>query len=276
MQRSSDAGSAPGVMTRKSFTAMMGDVEVGADGSRFNGARRLWASRTGEGGWLAGYSIRERGTLGVALALHGTCATSDPARTFDTWFGPDGLLTFADPLPGLYMLEESVTGFRIHHMDLDTFEVTAIGDLDLDIVAGGLTWDGNRGVLYLVTGLHGDDLYALNPNTAELTLIGTLGVSYMEDLAYDADADVLYGVTEGGRVYTLDPTTAVATHLKNTTIFYPGMALDPTRGQLVLTEGMSHKVYALDILWTYDPAASYARTSLPDVGIRSTSAALIP
>jgi hypothetical protein len=67
-----------------------------------------------------------------------------------------------------------------------------------------------------VSDIGSTSLFALNLNTGALTFIGNSSVgSWFADLAFDSTG-TLYGVKNGGGLYTIDTTTAVATQVAGT------------------------------------------------------------
>ena len=61
-------------------------------------------------------------------------------------------------------------------------------------------------------------LYELDPTSGEATSIGGFGTAtFMAGLAYDPDADILYGSTSSvGKLYRIDPATGAATEIGET------------------------------------------------------------
>jgi len=90
--------------------------------------------------------------------------------------------------------------------------VTGIGPFG--VLMTGLAYDENHGILYGIDmGSSVDFLYKIDTTTGATTLIGDLGrLSFMNDLAYDPTADVLY-FNDGdfGNLYTIDVLTAALT-----------------------------------------------------------------
>lgn len=171
------------------------------------------------------------------------------------------------------------------------------GDLAFDSVHGVLYmidgWGGGSATP--------SSLYTVDLSTGAATLVGSTGATSLFSLAYDPTADRLYaGVSTGGTgFYSINRSNGAATLIGNPTVNLDGMtfvgatnsivglyagpgslhSIDPATGiSSLLSAGggfvnncgiawsaTSNQVFSIDVsgvLYAFDPAASYARTTL--------------
>lgn len=158
-------------------------------------------------------------------------------------------------------------------IDINTFAVTTIGDLGIPFTSGGLAYDPNSDILYLVDGRSGttgvDGLYTVDRSTGVGTLIGIHGVSDLLGLAFDSRNNILYASTfplltgaAAGELYRLDTSTGAAT-LVGATMGFSGLAYDAFRDRLIGIAGSA--IHEIDRS-NGDPGAAIA--SFPIDGIR--------
>lgn len=144
-------------------------------------------------------------------------------KQYDYKFGSDysvkdaGSAITYDPQTGctysICIDETDTTKFTLSLMDLDTGKKTPVARIEKRLNAMAATLDG---VLYGI----GEDgnLYTVNKQTAELTLVGSTGVipQSNQSAIIDYDTNQMYWAAytaEGGFLYTVDVTTGAATKL---------------------------------------------------------------
>ncbi len=151
-------------------------------------------------------------------------------------------------------------------IDTTTFAITTIGDLGIPFTSGGLAYDPNSDILYLVDGLSGtvaNGLYTVDRSTGVATLLGIHGVTDLLGLAFDSTNNILYassydGNTNSGAFYTLDTGTGAATLVGNTR-GYSGLAYNSNLDQLLGTQGTT--------FYIIDPSTGGSDQALADFGV---------
>lgn len=103
-------------------------------------------------------------------------------------------------------------------IDTDTPAITVIGDLGVPYDFGGLAYDPNSDVMYMINGRTNKDLYTVNRFTAATTFIGTHGVDDLFGLAFDSTNNVLYASQFAAPfgLYSLGTTDGSANLIGNT------------------------------------------------------------
>ncbi|MCF6238821.1 MAG: hypothetical protein L3J79_08435 [Candidatus Marinimicrobia bacterium] len=81
----------------------------------------------------------------------------------------------------MYAVDNFVDKFLI--IDMSTGQASTIAELDMKV--GGITFDPTTGMLLAVnTNASGDLLYSIDPMSGQTTLIGDVGYSYIQGLAF--------------------------------------------------------------------------------------------
>lgn len=121
---------------------------------------------------------------------------------------------------------------------------TSSGDISVGVGVGGAGGGGNNNQIAEVYGHSPNELYKLDPNTKEVTVVGSFkGCSSVIDIALDKDSN-LYGTTFGG-FYKIDKQTAVCTLIAsgsypNSLSFVPQGTLDANEEALVGYNGANY------------------------------------
>lgn len=89
------------------------------------------------------------------------------------------------------------------------------------------------------------DLYELDVATNTSTLIGNSGIGAMFDIAQDPTTNILYGITSGGLLASIDTSTGAATGIGGAGAFINGLTFDSS-GTLFGSGGTN--LYTLDLL----------------------------
>lgn len=129
--------------------------------------------------------------------------THEPIRTFDTGIGGNAIkyLALDEGNNRLYVRDD--TNNQVLALDLNTGG--RIGPVALTGIAGGMTADPNRGVLYIPT-LEAPGLRALNGANFETSFTSSAFGTTVTSLIVDPTDDVLYGldsVQGQGRIYKM-------------------------------------------------------------------------
>ena len=74
-------------------------------------------------------------------------------------------------------------------------------------------------------------LLSVDPDTLATTVLGATGAGAMFGLAYHSGNGLVYGFTEAGDIYTIDPITGSATLAAQTGIPFWGATTNPARWQ---------------------------------------------
>jgi hypothetical protein len=84
----------------------------------------------------------------------------------------------------------------------------------------GLAWRRTDGKIYGYGGSDSSNLYAYTPGTDAWALVGDTGTPEADSsgLAYDPTLDLFYAIGEDGLLYRIDPDTAAATLIGDTTL----------------------------------------------------------
>ena len=136
---------------------------------------------------------------------------------------------------------------RLESIDTDTLAFTDIGPLGVPVVFEGLAYDPNTDTLYLIDGRGNEELYEVNRNTGQATLIGPHGITDLFGLAFDSKNNVLYAtVFSTGELYSLNVNNGQAAFIANTGISGDGLAYDSLNDRLVGLVGGSGDVYEIN------------------------------
>jgi hypothetical protein len=202
-------------------------------------------------------------------------------------------------------------------IDTDTLQRTDVGPLGVQFEFGGLGYDPAGDVLYMIGGDVNPALYTINRATGAATLVGNTGVNRLFGLDYDTRNGVLYAsqyAPLSAGLFALNKTTGAATLVGNFSgTGFGALAYDPNSDRLLglkadlgelyainptnaatnlLADGPSFDdgglafdlqhglIWAIDMtgsLYSYDPAAGYARTTrLSGLGGHDGLAFVIP
>lgn len=100
---------------------------------------------------------------------------------------------------------------KLFSINLTTGATTLVGNSGISGIIGIAA--NNEGVIYAIS-LSTDNLYTIDANTANASLVGSLSIdiNYAQDIAFDRDNDMLYGTlyTESGGLYNIDLETGRA------------------------------------------------------------------
>jgi hypothetical protein len=128
--------------------------------------------------------------------------------------GQDAGLDYNSTNGLMYNIQGAGDGTSLYTIDLNTGHASLVGSSP--IFADALAID-NAGVAYAVDGIFTDALYRVNLSTAELTLIGTLGLGDIASQFGLTFADgTLYAIRSSGDLYTVNTATGAATLVGNT------------------------------------------------------------
>jgi len=125
----------------------------------------------------------------------------------------------------------------------------------------GLAFD-NSGVAYALDGLNKDSLYTVDLSSGNLTLVGSLGVNLWNEvgLAFDSASGTLYGLTDGGTIYTINSSNGTATFVANTLSGFEDLTIPnqpPDTSGAYANPGClwppNHKFVSISILGVTDP-----------------------
>jgi hypothetical protein len=130
---------------------------------------------------------------------------------------------------------------------------TLVGHMNTPTNMRTLAFDGITGRMFGTT--YGQELYQIDPDTAAVTLIGSLpnlGGFAFDSLAFDQQGTLwtstLGSAGNAARLYTINPSTAVAT-LKVTTdhfSFFSDLAFRPEDNALFGIDNVSRKLYSIN------------------------------
>lgn len=150
-----------------------------------------------------------------------------------------GMLWTPGHAGGLYGLQDTgILGINtLVRIDTTTLAITNIGDVGVEVTNGGLAYDPNTDILYMVDGRSTAGLYSVDRSTGAASLIGTHGLLDLAGLAFDPNNNILYGSTysvpvDGGALHTLNTGTAAATLVGNT-LDFSGLGYDSLRDRLL-------------------------------------------
>lgn len=136
----------------------------------------------------------------------------------------------------------------LRSLDTDTLLFTDIGLIGVPFDFGGLGWDSRNDVMYMVTGFAGRNLYTVDLEDGDATLVGTHGFTDMFGLAYDPTTDTLYSSrsTTGQGFYSLDRSDGSADFIGNPGVNLDGLAYDSTRDMIVGAVAGPGDLYDID------------------------------
>lgn len=194
--------------------------------------------------------------------LYGVSTSTGRLYTIDTASGATtlvGPLGYGDVAALTYdMVSNTLYGFdgdtrQLIVIDEDSgagedYKVTGLGD-NTGGQLRGMAYDAIRQLFYGVSSnpLGGQYLVKVHPNTGTATSIAALsGVTgTLYDLAYDPNAEILYGVA-GTRLYRIDTATAAATQIGTPAGNLRGLAFDPDNNRLYASDLADDQLYRLD------------------------------
>lgn len=198
----------------------------------FDAAQQLITPRVAGRRWVLGHVSSGGKLLGASQRGHLFEIDARTARASPIGVLPNGSSTEIeyDPLTGRAFNQLWGSPFAGQEFDVDT----ATG-------VGGLVFDGASftGLEYVGPILYGaavtvpggpSTLRILDPESGASTIVGTTGVGPISGLAYDPDADALYGIAGGAGpadLYALDRATGVATPIGPTGFQAGSLELGP-------------------------------------------------
>jgi hypothetical protein len=151
-------------------------------------------------------------------------------------------------------------GAALEKINLDTKAISFIGSLGVPYTFGDLAFDPTTQTLFMVDGQSGTNLYRVDTSTGAATLIGSHGIASMRALGLDTSNGKLFGGVASGAVFSLNPSTAVATSVGGN-VSLDGLTFDTKRGRLV---GVTANVSG-GTLWTINESTG-VNTNLAAAG----------
>lgn len=137
----------------------------------------------------------------------------------------------------------------LYSIDTDTLVFSEIGSLGVTFNYGGLAYDHNNDILYMIGGRNNNNLYSVNRSTGLATLIGSHGLTDLFGLAYDSANNVLYASSDdNSRLYTLDTGTGAATQVGYMGEEMCGLAYNSTTDTLIAIDSRStgERLYSIN------------------------------
>jgi len=137
---------------------------------------------------------------------------------------------------------------RLESIDTDTLAFTDIGPLGVPVIFEGLAYDPNTDTLYLIDGRSNLELFEVNRNTGQATLIGAHGITDLFGLAFDSKNNVLYGTqfAGGSGFYSLDVNNGQAAFIADLAVGIGGLAYDSLNDRLVGIQDGAGDLYEID------------------------------
>lgn len=145
----------------------------------------------------------------------------------------------------LYAVEESTDS--LVSFDTNTLTKTVIGSLGTTFNFGGLAYDQNSDVMYMIDGRGSRSLHTVDRTTGLATTIGTHGIEDLFGLAFDSSSNTLYASGESPQgLYTLDVNTGQANLVGQPGVGLDGLAYDSLRDDLVGLYAGPGDLYSID------------------------------
>jgi len=120
----------------------------------------------------------------------------------------------------LFSVKQTDVDFLLVKIDTLSFQVTEIGSLQTQFLAGGLGWDPQNEKLYMVNALD-NYLWTIDPNSGRADIVGEHHAQYynisFQSLTYNCSDELLYSTTYRGRFYSIDPNNATAELISTST-----------------------------------------------------------
>jgi len=213
-----------------------------------------------------GYSDIEGLSFDANGVLYGYDDTVEELVTLNVWTGAatavghSGLavtevgLTF-DDVGALYLSNE--IPHVLYKLNPHTGASTPVGLMSQSVC--GLAFQ--NGVMYGLGGSSTNNLVSINRTNGVVTPIGPLGTVTVTDGGIDFDAHgVLWGLDEGGRLFTINPANGAATMVANIGNGFEGLAISPNHnpdcsGAIPSIDSLwpaNHKLVSLEILGVSD------------------------
>lgn len=82
--------------------------------------------------------------------------------------------------------------------------------------------EGTTGTLQLLDANFSGTIFRLDQGTAASTMIGTSGFSLVHGITADLNTGTVYGLTQNGEIFTINPTTGIGTFRANVSTLPPG------------------------------------------------------
>lgn len=218
----------------------------------------------------------------------------------------------------LYTVRESDN--VLSTIDTATGLVTAIGSMNVNFEFGDLAYNQSNGVMYAVGGWGNgvgavSDLFSVNLNTGQATLIGSTGQTDLFGLVWDPQTGKMFASksTISSGFFEVNVSTGAATSIGDPSISLDALTYDASTGNImgmlagpgslhyidrntgaatlanggagfVNNNGMAYvgsnnSVYSLDWsgeFYRYDLSNSFARTTVTNVGSAYDGLALVP
>ena len=165
------------------------------------------------------------GAVGDGRTIHTIDVTTAEATPIGSGTGYTGNALVFDPSSGQLLSVEHSTGVLIT-IDMTTGVGSYVADLSLPSNIQGLSFgpDGELFGLDMYSGL-AFQLVTIHTSTGEVAVIGPLGQTGTEALAYDA-AEGFFWATKGTQLFSVDPATGAATFVRNVPASSYGLAVD--------------------------------------------------
>ena len=146
----------------------------------------------------------------------------------------------------LYAVRESDD--TLVSIDTDTLAYTVIGPLGVSFEFGGLTYDPNSQILYMIGGRGNNNLYTVNRTTGQATLVGSHGINDLFGLAFDSTNNVLYATqfAGGSNLYSLNTSSGASTFIGNMGIGMGGLAYNSATDTLIGVNDGSGVLYSIN------------------------------
>ena len=153
----------------------------------------------------------------------------------------------------LYASDVSLTSALV--ASFGTINLTTGAFTQINTQGGSVDWHGlaanpNANLFYVVDlDMAGDPLLTVTP-TGTITSIGTTNGVAIDDLAYDVNHNILYGIDGLDVLWTINTSTGLPTQKGPTglvgNVAAVGLAYDSTNNVLYMNDGVGHKLYTLN------------------------------
>ncbi len=159
------------------------------------------------------------------------------------------LLAVAQAQAGtLYMINNASD--RLGRLDTNNLGagIQDVGPLGTDQEFGGLAYDSNTGTMYMVGGRANNNVWTVNPNTGQATLVGPHGQTDLFGATFDTTNNVLYGsqFLANTPLHDLSITNGSSTPIGNITPRIGGLAYDSLRDELLGTSAGAGDLFRID------------------------------
>lgn len=160
------------------------------------------------------------------------------------------MLIYGAPLEGVSIFVAEDNPDQLNAFDSsNSYSRTVVGAFGVSTEFGGLAYDPDNDLLYMVNGLFSGtpNLYTVNQGSGAAVLIGPTGVG-LTGLAYDYRNDVLYGAGSFGSqgIYSLNPSTGAASLIGVPGRDFEGLTYNGITDQLVGMVAGDGDLYEID------------------------------